>query len=235
MMAGGWEAPLDLIFDADDTLWDSNIHFLEAFDAFAAAILRAGLEIERGEIQALVHRSELDLIPVLGYGRRPYVMALKLAADRLAPSAIRKSLDPEIDSIGNHLLERHSQLLPGVEPTVRELSTRHRLMIFTKGRRDEQMRKLERSGLGPYFGRMETPHEKDVHAYRQLIRDAELDPSASFMIGNSPRSDINPAVRAGLGAVFIPYPHTWELEQEEIAAHERIIEVAAFRDLVQIF
>ncbi len=234
-MAGGWETPLDLIFDADDTLWDSNIHFLEAFDAFAAAIVRAGIEIERREIQALVHNSELELIPSLGYGRRPYVAALRLAADRLAPPAIRKSLDSDIDSIGNHLVERHSQLLPGVEPTVRELSTRHRLMIFTKGRREEQIRKLERSGIGPYFSRMETPHEKDVHAYRRLIRDAELDPSASFMIGNSPRSDINPAVRAGLGAVFIPYPHTWELEQEEITSHERIIEVAAFRDLVEIF
>jgi putative hydrolase of the HAD superfamily len=234
-MVGGWEARLDLIFDADDTLWDSNIHFLEAFDAFAAAVVRAGIEVERAEIQAVVHRSELDLIPIHGYGRRPYVMALRLAADRLAPSAIRKSLDSEIDAIGNDLVERHSELLPGVEPTVRELSTRHRLMIFTKGRRDEQMRKLRRSGLGRYFKRMETPHEKDVHAYRRLIRDAELDPTASFMIGNSPRSDINPAVRAGLGAVFIPYPHTWELEQEEIAPHERIIEITAFRDLVDIF
>ena len=118
---------------------------------------------------------------------------------------------------------------------MRELSTRHRLMILTKGRRDEQVRKLKRSGLGRYFKRMETPHEKDVRAYRRLIRDAELDPTVSFMIGKSPRSDINPAVRAGLGAVFIPHAPTWELEQEKISPHQRIIELSAFRDLVEIF
>jgi putative hydrolase of the HAD superfamily len=108
-------------------------------------------------------------------------------------------------------------------------------MIFTKGLRDEQMVKLERSGIAHYFSRIETPREKDEHAYRQLIREADLDPATSFMIGNSPRSDINPAVRAGLNAVFIPYAHTWELEQEEIAPHERIIELPAFRHLVEIF
>ncbi len=88
--------------------------------------------------------------------------------------------------------------------------------MFTKGQRDEQLQKLARSGLGPLFDRVETPREKDVDAYRRLVRDAGLDPTLTFMIGNSPRSDINPAFAAGLRAVFIPHPHTWELEHEEI-------------------
>ena len=86
------------------------------------------------------------------------------------------------------------------------------------------------------FDRVETPREKDVEAYRRLVRDADLDPSATFMIGNSPRSDINPAVAAGLRAVFIPHPHTWELEHEEIIDSDgRIIELDAFRRLVDVF
>src|SRR6267154_5400884 len=91
-------------------------------------------------------------------------------------------------------------------------------------------------GLAPLFDRVETPREKDVDAYRRLVRDAELDPSLTFMIGNSPRSDINPAVAAGLRAVFIPHPHTWELEHEEInEAGDRIIELSSFRRLVEVF
>ena len=77
---------LNLIFDADDTLWDSNIHFLEAFDHFAAAVGDAGLGISRIEIHAAVRRAELELIKTHGYGRRPYVMALHQAAAELAPS-----------------------------------------------------------------------------------------------------------------------------------------------------
>ena len=36
------------------------------------------------------------------------------------------------------------------------------------------------------------------------------------MIGNSPKSDINPALAAGLNAVFVPHGDTWILEHEEM-------------------
>jgi putative hydrolase of the HAD superfamily len=226
---------LNLVFDADDTLWDSNIHFLEAFDFFAAAVGDAVLGVSRVEIHAAVRRAEMRLIKTHGYGRRPYVMALHRAAAELAPAG-HDGLRDEIERIGAHLLERDCALLPGVEPTLAELSQRHRLLIFTKGQRDEQLHKLARSGLGPLFNRVETPREKDVDAYRRLMRDADLDPSLTFMIGNSPRSDINPAVAAGLRAVFIPHPHTWDLEHEEIKdAGDRIIELSSFRRLVEVF
>ena len=229
---------LNLVFDADDTLWDSNIHFLEAFDRFAAAVGDADLGISRVEIHAAVRRAELMLIKTHGYGRRPYVIALHQAAAELAPAGHNENgLRDEIERIGAHLLERECALLPDVEPTLQELSQRHRLLMFTKGQRDEQLQKLARSGLGPLFDRVETPREKDVDAYRRLVRDAGLDPSLTYMIGNSPRSDINPAVAAGLRAVFIPHPNTWELEHEEISndAADRIIELTSFRRLVEVF
>jgi putative hydrolase of the HAD superfamily len=226
---------LNLVFDADDTLWASNIHFLEAFDSFAVAVSDAGLGLSRVEIQAAVRRAELLLIKTHGYGRRPYILALHQAAAELAPAG-HDDLRDEIERIGAHLLERECALLPDVEPTLQELSLRHRLLMFTKGQRDEQLQKLARSGLGPLFDRVETPREKDVDAYRRLVRDADLDPSLTFMIGNSPRSDINPAVAAGLRAVFIPHPHTWDLEHEEInEASDRIIELTSFRRLVEVF
>jgi putative hydrolase of the HAD superfamily len=226
---------LNLIFDADDTLWDSNIHFLEAFDNFAAAVGDADLGLSRVEIHAAVRRAEIRLIKTHGYGRRPYLMALHQAAAELAPAG-HDGLRDEIERIGAHLLERHCELLPDVEPTLQQLAQRHRLLMFTKGQRDEQLQKLARSGLAPLFDRVETPREKDVDAYRQLVLDADLNPSLTYMIGNSPRSDINPAIAAGLRAVFIPHPHTWELEHEEInEAGDRIIELTSFRRLVEVF
>ncbi len=226
---------LNLVFDADDTLWDSNIHFLEAFDFFAAAVGDAVLDVSRADVHAAVRRAEMRLIKTHGYGRRPYVIAMHQAAAELAPAGDDRLRD-EIERIGAHLLERDCALLPDVEPTLQVLSQRHRLLMFTKGQRDEQLQKLARSGLGPLFDRVETPREKDVDAYRRLVRDADLDPSLTFMIGNSPRSDINPAVAAGLRAVFIPHPHTWDLEHEEINdAGDRIIELSSFRHLVEVF
>jgi putative hydrolase of the HAD superfamily len=97
---------LNLIFDADDTLWDSNIHFLEAFDSFCDALRDAGLAIERAEIQAAVRRAELKRIQTHGYGRKPYMVALQDAVDELAPRDL-ELMQIALDRIGNHLVERH--------------------------------------------------------------------------------------------------------------------------------
>jgi len=127
-------------------------------------------------------------------------------------------------------------LLPDVEPTLVELAARHHLTLFTKGNAREQLQKLERSGLRRHFSHVEVPHEKDEAAYRRLVEAAALDRARTFMIGNSPRSDINPALRAGLRAVFIPHPHTWELEHEEIDLDdERVTVITNVRVLCEIF
>ncbi|HVA76383.1 MAG TPA: HAD family hydrolase [Candidatus Binataceae bacterium] len=224
-----------LIFDADDTLWDSNIHFLEAFAEFAAAAARSNPAIGETTAADAVRRAELELIETHGYGRRPYVLALHRAADGLAANGGAPALHAAVDRIGERLCARDCPLLPDVAETVAALSERHRLVLFTKGQRDEQMEKLARSGLQRHFSRVETPREKDVEAYRRLIREAELPPERAWMIGNSPRSDINPSVRAGLRAVYIPHPHTWELEHEELDRDERIVRINSFRGLLDLF
>jgi len=231
------EAPLNLIFDADDTLWDSNIHFLEAFEAFVKAIAALGVDLHRDSVKAVVREAELELIQTHGYGRRPYVIALERSIIQVAPELHHEPLRREVERIGARLIERYCDLLPGVEETVPELAARHRLILFTKGQRDEQLRKLDRSGLARYFKRVETPREKNPDSYRRLIVDCGLERGRTFMIGNSPRSDINPAIRAGLrAAVYIRHPHTWELEDEELDATDpRIIELPTFRALLHVF
>lgn len=238
-VAANWrdEAPLNLVLDADDTLWDSNIHFLQAFEAFVEAIAALGVDTHRDSIKAAVREAELELIRTHGYGRRPYVIALERSIIQLAPELHHEPLRREVEKIGTELIDRHCELLPGVEETVPQLAKRHRLILFTKGQRDEQMGKLERSGLASYFNRVETPREKDPDSYRRLIIEVGLKRERTFMIGNSPRSDINPALRAGLrAAIYIPHPFTWELEHEELdSADPRIVELPTFRELLRVF
>jgi putative hydrolase of the HAD superfamily len=227
---------MNLIFDADDTLWDSNIHFIEAEQAFCAAALCAGVQAEPGQIAAMIRRCELEVIQTHGYGRKPYQVALERVARRLGGGgALERRMRKEAARIGRNLIERHCELMPGVKSTLAELAARHRLLLFTKGQRDEQLRKLVRSGLPAHFWVVGTPAEKNVASYRALVSAANLDRSATYMIGNSPRSDINPALRAGLGAVFIAHPHTWVLEQEEIDTSERVVVLSSFADLGEVF
>ena len=120
-MGGSAAESLSLIFDADDTLWDSNIHFLEALDEFIAACERAGSTGGIDKIKRTVRDSELELIESLGYGRKPYVMALHHAAQSLATNGNSERLHAEIDRIGEYLIDRHCELLPDVDTTLVEL------------------------------------------------------------------------------------------------------------------
>jgi putative hydrolase of the HAD superfamily len=225
---------LNLIFDADDTLWDSNIHFLEAEAAFIEVLSRIATT-DQVQIRGALRRHELSIIADIGYGHRPYLTALQRVVVDLLPSHHHETVRVEVERIGARLLDRHCELLPGVEATLYELAQRHRLLLFTKGQPQEQMAKLERSGLRPLFSRVGIPIEKDAAAYRLLVAQAELDPARTVMIGNSPRSDINPALRAGLHAVYIPHPHTWELEHEELDSSERMRMLPRFPHLLEMF
>ncbi len=161
---------------------------------------------------------------------------MRQVATELAAAVAREALDAAVEEICVRFLERHCELLPGVEPTLTELASRHRLTLFTKGQPREQLHKVERSGLAHHFSHVEVTPEKDVDAYHRLVAAAALDPARTYMIGNSPRSDINPALRASLRAVFIPHPHTWELEHEEVDLDdERVTVLANFRALLEMF
>jgi putative hydrolase of the HAD superfamily len=235
MVFGTERAGLNLIFDADDTLWESNIHFLETEAAFIELLERAGVT-ERSAIRIALRQHELKIIAETGYGRAPYVAALHRVMREMAPVSHHDPLRDEIERIGSELLSRHCELLPGVAETLAILAQRHCLLLFTKGQPSEQLGKLERSGLRPFFSRIGVPIEKDAVNYHLLIAQAGLDPARTVMIGNSPRSDINPALAAGLHAVYIPYPHTWEQEHAEIdPGCQRMRTLTAFPQLLEVF
>jgi putative hydrolase of the HAD superfamily len=109
---------------------------------------------------------------------------------------------------------------------------------MTKGNHAEQADKLGRSGVAGYFSAVEIVAEKDSAAYREVLHRHQLSPHTSWMIGNSPKSDINPALAAGLNAVFLFHKDTWVLEHDTLDAApegQQLIELDAFAKLCDIF
>jgi putative hydrolase of the HAD superfamily len=63
-----------------------------------------------------------------------------------------------------------------------------------------------------------------------------MDAAVTWMIGNSPKSDVNPALEAGLNAVFVPHEHTWILEKQELRPGKgRLLVLEKFEDLRERF
>ena len=98
--------------------------------------------------------------------------------------------------------------------------------------------KVERSGLKQFFSVVEIVDEKDESTYRQVAAVHQLNPGTTWMVGNSPKSDINPALAAGLNAVFLPHGDTWILEHEEVNPApdgQKLLIVGRFAELREHF
>jgi len=224
-----------LIFDADDTLWENNIYFESAFDDFVEFLAHSSLTAP--QVREVLNEIELVNSKIHGYGSRNFGRNLQQAYQHLAEREIRPDDLEHVMSLAERILRQPIELIEGVEATLAELSQRHQLALFTKGHPDEQRMKVDRSGLGRHLSYTGIVKEKDSPAYLRLIEENEFPASKTWMIGNSPKSDINPALEAGLGAVLVPHARTWVLEHQELRAPAgaRFLRVERFGDLVNHF
>ncbi len=223
-----------MLIDADDTLWENNVYFEDAFEQFVDFLKHSSMSAT--EIRAVLDEIETANIKIHGYGAANFARNLAQCYERLAECEIRGEDLATAMSFAERILDCPMQLIEGVSETLEYLAERHELTLFTKGHPEEQKLKIDRSGLEAYFSHTAIVREKDADAYAALARERELDAQRTWMVGNSPKSDINPALAAGLNAVYIPHPRTWSLEHEEIQhANGRLLVLENFGGLRRHF
>jgi len=223
-----------LIVDADDTLWENNIYFERAFDEFVEYLDHSTLSAR--EIRDVLDEIELANAKIHGYGSLNFGRNLRQCYQHLAERDVCEEDLCTVMSFAERILDCPMEVICGVPETLEYLASRHDLTLFTKGHPEEQKLKIDRSGLGIYFGHTAIVKEKDVTAYRTLVDQRGIDPGRAWMAGNSVKSDINPALEAGLNAVFIPHAHTWTLEHQDIRPDKgRLLMLERFTDLREHF
>jgi putative hydrolase of the HAD superfamily len=225
-----------LIVDADDTLWENNIYYEQCIAAFTELMVDQGYGQE--ETTRTVEAVERQRIPQVGYAPEEFARSLVIVYQRLCEShgqPIKDEVSDAVWEIGRGVIEYPIVLLEGVAETLARLSDHCRLFLLTKGDQEVQESKLARSGLGHLFDGVHIVPEKDADVIRGLLAHYGLRPEQTWLVGNSPRSDINPALEAGVGAIYVPHPNTWKLELEEIAGIERVIVLKCFGELATLF
>ena len=223
-----------LLIDADDTLWENNVFFEKTIEDFVSLVEPLGYP--RDYIRRILNETERRNIRQHGYGVRSFGRSLEETYVKLAGHMARRETLARVARRLAELEQTPPHILDGVPETLDYLAERHRLILFTKGEPAEQAAKVERSGLQGFFEAIEIVTEKDVATYKGLVNQHHIVKSHGWMVGNSPRSDINPALQAGLNAVFIPHPATWELEQTplQVGAGKLLI-LSGFRELRRHF
>ena len=228
--------PQTLLIDADDTLWENNVYFERAIVRFISFLNHH--EFSPEQVREVLNDVERECIVKHGYGLHSFSHALVDTFERLSAGPITPELRAQVTSFAHSVADHPIEFLPEVSQTLQYLSTRHRLILVTKGALAEQGGKIERSGLKEHFVATEIVAEKNAATYHALVEKHSLTHASTWMIGNSPKSDINPALAAGLNAVFVPHGDTWILEHEEVNAappEQRLLIVGRFAELREHF
>jgi putative hydrolase of the HAD superfamily len=225
-----------LIFDADDTLWDNNVFYVQATQEFFQLCVKAG--IESRQIEREFNKAEAAFVTDKGYGSRSYLAILSSLYEShpelKSHTRLKSRYHKIIKDFRQHLVGQPS-IFPEVIPTLEVLAHKYELYILTKGNIEEQKQKLIRSKLLHYFKDSFVVSEKNLQTYQSILQQKNWSVQDLCMIGNSPKSDINPALNIGMYAVFIPYQYTWKLEDEALMEnHPHLYIIPKFSDLIKL-
>lgn len=203
-------------FDGDDTLWHSETRFHVTQGDFRDLLRR---HVPDADVDARLAKTEMENLSIYGYGVKSFTLSMLETAIEVTQRRISASDLDVILGWGKRMLMQPTELLDGVEDTLRVLSDGYDMVLITKGDLFDQESKLARSGLGELFLGVDIVSDKSEQTYRGIFQRRGIRPDEFVMVGNSLRSDIVPVVALGGRAIHIPYQVTWE---HELVAEEQL-------------
>lgn len=220
-------------FDADDTLWHNETIFENVHHRYRALLAHYH---EADTVDRTLFATEMRNLELYGYGVKGFTLsaietAIELTAGKISAREIQQLID-----LGRDMLAHPVELLEGVAEAIAALSSKHRLLLITKGDLRDQQRKLGKSGLAALFEGVEIVSEKDRDTYRTILQRRGIEPRHFLMVGNSLKSDILPVLELGGYAAYIPYHLTWAAERVETLPEnaDRFFRIASVREITAV-
>jgi putative hydrolase of the HAD superfamily len=205
-----------ILFDLDDTLIHCNKYFDLVVEQFAdlMEMFFHTYHVPVEEIKKKQAEADLDRVMRLGFDPNHFPESFVETYDYFSDLTGRPKNSDEIarlTEIGRTVYGHSIEPYPGMKETLIQLETEgHELHLYTGGDRMIQMRKVTEADLERFFGSNihVTRHKTDEYL-EQLITEQQFDRKSTWMIGNSLRTDVTPALKAGLNTIFMPALQEW--------------------------
>jgi putative hydrolase of the HAD superfamily len=225
-----------IVFDGDDTLWRTEQLYDDARGRARRVVEEAGNDGARWE--ELERRLDVENVEQYGHSLERFPTSCVQAYEVVCREHGRPA-DPAVsaavDAAARAVFEREAPLLPHARETLAELRARgFRLALLTKGDSRLQRRRIEQSGLAPFFDLVEVVDQKTPEAIRSVLDRLGVDANFVLSVGNSIRSDVVPSLDAGVRPVWID-AHVWEYERElDALDDDRVLQVDDLSRLLEV-
>lgn len=223
-----------VIFDGDDTLWAIQPLFDKAKALFADQAYEK-LKTERTTALAAIDRIDLVNVSKMGFSPLRFPSSLVetfeylCTAKSVVPSELEKQ---QIYALGTAVYETTPPLLEGARDVLRVLGESFRLILYTMGDAKVQRSLINKLDLGPYFpDSIYIVPQKNRDQLQVILKDNHLAPRDVWMVGNSLRSDINPALQLDVKCIWVNI-YSWAYDQSK-KIPSGVMEVRSLRDILQ--
>jgi putative hydrolase of the HAD superfamily len=234
--------PMDkiFIFDYDDTIAWTHVDYSLTEVKFLDFVLgRLGHQAPgTAIILNMLETVELKNVKTMGYSRERFPNSMRDVYRKICCQDKMMDLEGEEEAyrIGTGVFDperwERRGLVEGAEETLDFLVAQNdKLMLLTKGDTTVQGDKIKATNIERWFGQdIYIVPEKNPQVFSELIDG--YDRNKIWMVGNSEKSDIMPAIENGVKAIYIPY-ETWSVEEVKkglpdsplITRFEKIIEI----------
>ena len=211
----------NILFNLDDTLSYCNRYFNLVIDKFADQMMAWFDSITDEDIKQ--KQLQLDVEAISEHGLKSdrfpesFVGTYKYYCD-LTGREKKKDEIQFLRELGFKVFEIHVEPIPYMNETLQRLKEEgHELYLHTGGDEANQRRKITQLELTTYFEhRIFISEHKDTTALSDILKTIKADPNVTWMVGNSLRTDIIPALEMDIHAIYIPAEIEWEYNMVEV-------------------
>jgi predicted acylesterase/phospholipase RssA/FMN phosphatase YigB (HAD superfamily) len=206
-----------IIFDADNTLWQTEVIYNEARNRLCDYIHSAS-GIAKEQIEAFQRDTDKKLEALYGYSASRFARSFE-------DTLINYLDSPEADEIrhvrrlAEDVFRKKAAIYPGVEEVLRTLRANHwKLAIITAGEEWVQKKRLSEFHLETIFDEIIIIERKNSSEFSNFCKNRKFDPAGSWVVGDSLRSDVLPAIEAGFKAIWVQHDNWREVERAGLEA-----------------
>lgn len=226
-----------ILFDFDDTLVETTLYFDRAKEKFAGMMNDLGFP--PGEALAVLDQNDIKNVKLCGgFLKECFPKALGETYEyycKISGRNFSKALRKEFENLGWRVFEQPVKLIEGTEEVLSALYRKFPLLLATKGDPQVQRERINESGLERWFNKVYILGDKNTGIYKKIAAEQRLLPPASWLVGNSMKSDINPGIRAGFNCIHVHHPSTWGFEDEEpIGGHYSVERIKDVLKLIRV-
>jgi len=223
---GAW-----VVFDGDNTLWDVERLYDDARDALCALLASMGHDPKA--VEDFQRSTDQQLHKELGYSRERFPLSFTQTARHFQGEAADDAIEAA-RTLAEAVFTTAAEVADDLDAVLRSLGERYRLAMLTAGDSDIQKSRLAAFGRAHHFQIVQIVALKTEDVFRQFLAQCGAEPGASWMVGDSLKSDILPAVAAGMNAIHLEKKNWHEVEMAGSALPPHAFRAASLTDAASI-